>query len=127
ISSADWMPRNFHRRVEVMVPIQEPALRDRLIHEIIGTQRADNQKSWELRADGTYVRVVPPPGEAPLRSQVRFAELAKDRVREVESHIRVPRFSLGAARDAAVGDGTRGSRRRQRGEARNNRGNKTPS
>ena len=56
ISSADWMPRNFHRRVEVMVPIEDAAVRARLI-EILAIQWSDNVKAWVLEPHGAYVRV----------------------------------------------------------------------
>jgi polyphosphate kinase len=89
ISSADWMPRNFHRRVEVMIPILDAGIKSRIINEVLTIGRADNVKSWSLRPDGSYARVTPAPGEQPLRSQVRFIELARERVkREAESHIR---------------------------------------
>jgi polyphosphate kinase len=77
LSSADWMPRNFIRRVEVAFPIEDPALRDRIVDELLGTQLADNQKARVLRSDGTYERVQPPSGGAPLRSQERFMMLAR--------------------------------------------------
>src|SRR5262249_49650919 len=68
VSSADWMPRNFHRRVEVMIPVDDPAIRARLV-EILQIQIADNVKSWMLQGDGSYVRVQPKPGQPLVRSQ----------------------------------------------------------
>jgi polyphosphate kinase len=88
ISSADWMPRNFHRRVEVMIPILDGDIKNRLMNEILALSRADNIKSWTLGSDGSYTRAVPAPGEAPLRAQSRFIELARERVKEGEAHIR---------------------------------------
>ncbi|HSD18721.1 MAG TPA: polyphosphate kinase 1 [Anaeromyxobacter sp.] len=67
LSSADWMPRNFHRRVEVMFPVEDPALRGRLLDEVLGTSLRDTVKARRLRLDGTYERVEVR-GE-PLRSQ----------------------------------------------------------
>ena len=64
ITSADWMPRNFHRRVEVMVPMEDPVLRGRL-QEILNIQILDTAKSWRLQSDGSYVRVQPKAGQAP--------------------------------------------------------------
>ncbi|MBF5067154.1 RNA degradosome polyphosphate kinase, partial [Salmonella enterica subsp. enterica serovar Istanbul] len=61
ISSADWMPRNFHRRVEIMVPIEDAAIRSRLI-DILAVQWSDNVKAWVLEPHGAYVRVQPKPG-----------------------------------------------------------------
>ena len=57
LSSADWMPRNFQRRVEVMFPIEDEGLRDRVIDEILGIALKDNVKARQLMSDGRYVRV----------------------------------------------------------------------
>jgi polyphosphate kinase len=81
-SSADWMPRNFRRRVEVMYPIVDDVLRARMINEILGAMRADRCKSWSLAANGSYSRRSEPGG---LRSQQRFIEFARERGRESES------------------------------------------
>lgn len=80
IGSADWMDRNLSRRVEVVFPIEQPELKQRLIHEILATSLGDNVKARELQADGTWRRVQPANGEAPLRSQARFLELAAAKV-----------------------------------------------
>jgi polyphosphate kinase len=77
LSSADWMPRNFIRRVEVMFPIDDESLRDRLIDEILAISREDNMKARMLLPDGTYQRVRPENGDPPRRSQHRFIELAR--------------------------------------------------
>jgi polyphosphate kinase len=79
LSSADWMPRNFQRRVEVMFPVDEEELRDRVVDEILAITLADNVKARRLLADGTYVRIRPEGGAAPLRSQYRFMELAREK------------------------------------------------
>jgi polyphosphate kinase len=55
ISSADWMPRNFHRRVEVMAPVEDPALKLRLLDEVIGIGLKDNVKARQLQPDGSYL------------------------------------------------------------------------
>jgi polyphosphate kinase len=68
IASADWMPRNLHNRVEIMVPVDDPVLRARLA-DIVETGLRDNVKGSAMREDGTYVRLRPADGEAPLRSQ----------------------------------------------------------
>jgi polyphosphate kinase len=54
ISSADWMPRNLDRRVELLIPVEDNRSRNRLI-EILKTHCADNVKSWTLLSDGTTV------------------------------------------------------------------------
>jgi polyphosphate kinase len=84
ISSADWMPRNFHRRVEVMVPVEDSSLRLRLI-DILAVSVSDNLKSWRLASDGSYVRVQPKPGAAVVRSQARFIEMTRDKVKGAET------------------------------------------
>lgn len=68
VSSADWMPRNFHSRVEVMAPVDDPALRARLLRAL-EAGLADDAKGSVLRADGRYERLQPASGRAPLRSQ----------------------------------------------------------
>ena len=76
LGSADWMDRNLSRRVEVVFPIEQPDLKQRLIGEILATSLADNVKARELLPDGSYRRVAAEPGQPVLRSQERFLELA---------------------------------------------------
>jgi polyphosphate kinase len=87
LSSADWMPRNFVRRVEVMFPVEDEALRNRLVDEILALSLADNVKARRLLADGSYERVTPPGGapEAAIRSQQRFVQLARERAHAAEA------------------------------------------
>ena len=56
LSSADWMPRNLYERVEVMFPVKDPILRDRVRHEILAAYLADSVKSRVLTRDGSYIR-----------------------------------------------------------------------
>jgi polyphosphate kinase len=77
LSSADWMPRNFQRRVEIMFPIEDPQLKRRLVEGILGVVLADNVKARELQADGTYRRTPPAQaGEPSIRSQLEFQNMA---------------------------------------------------
>ncbi len=76
IGSADWMDRNLSRRVEVVFPINEPRLKKRVIEEVLALTLADNVKARRLLPDGSYERVKAAPGEAPVRSQDRFLQLA---------------------------------------------------
>jgi polyphosphate kinase len=76
IGSADWMDRNLSRRVEVVFPIEQADLKQRVISEILATSLADNVKARQLLPDGSYRRVSPKSGEPALRSQERFLELA---------------------------------------------------
>ena len=67
LSSADWMPRNLDRRVELMFPVRHQALKEQVV-EIMRAQLADNQKARLLKPDGTYERVAAGRSE-PLRVQ----------------------------------------------------------
>jgi polyphosphate kinase len=126
ISSADWMPRNFHRRVEVMVPIVDPDIKNRIMNEVIAISRADNVKSWALRPDGSYARVAPAPGETAVRAQSRFIELARERVKEGEAHIRASgRYQFVQVHPAAKMAAPEERRRRQTGQRNPDRKRRT--
>ena len=80
LSSADWMPRNFIRRVEVAFPIEDAGLKDRIAEDILGTQLLDNVKARFLLPDGKYERILP--GSygtpmTPIRSQERLMAQAR--------------------------------------------------
>jgi polyphosphate kinase len=80
LSSADWMPRNFIRRVEVAFPIEDSSLKDRISEEILGTQLLDNVKARFLHPDGHYERILPGSHgtpTTPVRSQERLMALAR--------------------------------------------------
>ncbi|MGZ3451790.1 MAG: polyphosphate kinase 1 [Polyangiales bacterium] len=87
VSSADWMPRNFHRRIELMFPILDEALKQRIHDELLMLQLADNTKAWRLESDGTYKRVPRAEGQAPLRAQQRCIDLARERTRAAEVQV----------------------------------------
>jgi polyphosphate kinase len=94
ISSADWMPRNFHRRVEVLIPILDPALRERVVANI-DVLFQDNTKTWELGRDGSYTRMAPIPGAPLVRAQQRFIELARERAKQLNDPLgRSGRFHI---------------------------------
>jgi polyphosphate kinase len=76
IGSADWMDRNLSRRVEVVFPIEQPDLKLRLTEEILQTSLNDTVKARLLLPDGSYRRVTAQDGQAPLRSQEKFLEIA---------------------------------------------------
>ena len=69
IGSADIMPRNLDRRIEVLVPILDPGLRACLRNDILETHLRDNQQTWRLQEDGTYCRIKPGKGEEPVNAQ----------------------------------------------------------
>ena len=69
ISSADWMPRNFFARVELMVPILDEKAKEKIRQEVLGPFRIDNTRARDLQSDGTYLRRRPAPGDAPRDAQ----------------------------------------------------------
>jgi len=86
MGSADWMPRNLHERVEVLFPLKNPLLRDRVVHEILTAYLADNVKARFLQKDGRYLRSWqsprgrskrPPRGAAAFNAQEFLLALAE--------------------------------------------------
>ena len=93
VGSADWMPRNLFRRIEVMFPIEDGVLCDRVIREILRVTLADNTKARMLGPDGIYVPPKIPAGEKCRRSQVEFMALATPKAVE-KAKEKVPRVEL---------------------------------
>ncbi len=56
LSSADWMDRNFFRRIELCFPVTDPKLARRVVREGLKPYLADNAQAWAMRPDGTYER-----------------------------------------------------------------------
>ena len=72
--SADWMPRNLERRVEILFPVDRPELKEELLH-VLESQLQDNQKASVLQADGTYEK-PDKRGKVSYQSQEAFCEEA---------------------------------------------------
>jgi len=76
LGSADWMPRNLYERVEVIYPVKDALLRERVKNEILEAYLADNLKARVLQKDGSYIRAwqaqgkrKPPTGTAAFNAQ----------------------------------------------------------
>ena len=75
--SADWMPRNFFRRVEVLFPLEDPDLRRRVLEEILPREFQDNEIARELRANGAYLPAARRDGEPRFSAQSFFMAAAQ--------------------------------------------------
>ncbi|UCF42060.1 MAG: polyphosphate kinase 1 [Gemmatimonadota bacterium] len=89
LGSADWMPRNFFRRIEVMFPVVDPDLRTRIVNEVLETGLADNVKARVLCSDGSYRRRPATEDEPQVRSQVILQGLAREAAL-VSGDVRLP-------------------------------------
>ena len=83
LASADWMPRNFLRRVEIAFPIEAPALREEVISEILPRFLTDYGKARELQADGSYVRLKPEEGAPRSQAQLQFREHSRRQAKKL--------------------------------------------
>jgi polyphosphate kinase len=82
IGSADWMSRNFHRRVEVVVPVEQEDLRQRIIEEILSSYALDNVAAVQLQSSGNYRKVSQHRSKAPFDVQNHLLEVASQRQKE---------------------------------------------
>ncbi|MGA7292677.1 MAG: polyphosphate kinase 1 [Terriglobales bacterium] len=110
LGSADWMPRNLHERVEVLFPLKNPLLRDRVVHEILAAYLADNVKARFLQKDGRYLRSWqsprgrskrPPRGSAAFSAQDFLIAVAEGKASPEDIPVSVPRRSSRAATSRA--------------------------
>ena len=76
MGSADWMPRNLDRRVEIMFPVEDEVLKSQVKH-ILDVQLGDTLKAYEMTEDGSYVRIKPSRGKKPVGAQDTFCKEAK--------------------------------------------------
>jgi polyphosphate kinase len=75
IGSADWMTRNLDRRVEAVVPVEDPEiLKD--LQEILAVMLADNRQAWDLQPDGHYIQRQPADGTKEQAAQKILMEMA---------------------------------------------------
>jgi polyphosphate kinase len=84
--SADWMPRNFYRRIEAVFPIEDADLRQKL-YGILENQLKDNENARVLRANGSYQKVSPKKTAQPFSAQKTFMAEAEKRRQELEQEL----------------------------------------
>jgi len=97
LASADWLPRNFFRRIELAFPIDDGVLRDRLINEILALSFQDNVKARFLQADGSYRRAKPATHQPAIRSQFAFIKRAAAEVpdaNKIDGNPKYPRVKV---------------------------------
>lgn len=86
LSSADWMPRNLERRVEILFPVEETALRERLRH-ILDAELKDNLKAYYMQPDGNYAK-PDKRGKVTFGSQDAFCHEATERLNAMKKDIK---------------------------------------
>ena len=84
LGSADWMPRNLDRRVEVITPIQDSDI-SKDIQEILGIMLADNRQAWELQPDGSYIQRKPREDFPEAGSQKELMQIAVSKSKNISS------------------------------------------
>ena len=90
--SADWMPRNLERRVEILFPVEDPKLKEKLIH-ILDVQLADTMKAQILLPDGSYEK-VDRRGKEAVTAQEGFCQEAIEAAKEEEDDVRDSRVFI---------------------------------
>jgi polyphosphate kinase len=118
LASADWMPRNFVRRIEVMFPVENAQLKARIVDRILPTILSDTVKARLQNPDGSYRRAAPAEGQATIRSQTVLHSLARGSAHVVDHaghRLFVPVLRRNGKRGKGEGRRTTGSPRGRRG------------
>jgi len=84
MGSADWMPRNLDKRIEIMFPVEDEKCKEEVKH-VLQVQLADNVKASVLQPDGSYVK-IDKRGKVPLNAQEYFCREAEERAAKTEEH-----------------------------------------
>ena len=82
--SADWMARNFYRRIEVVFPVEQEELRERIMSEILEASLRDTMTATRLRPNGSYRQILAPKNEIPFCAQQFFIQEAKRQTKAAE-------------------------------------------
>ncbi|MCL5801352.1 MAG: RNA degradosome polyphosphate kinase, partial [Gammaproteobacteria bacterium] len=77
VAGADWMSRNFYRRVETCFPVEDGRLQARLLNDGLLPYLADNTQTWLMQSDGTYKRLKPGNQKPRSAQQFLLQELAE--------------------------------------------------
>jgi len=86
LGSADLMPRNLDRRVEILFPVDDPRLRQTIVQDILHIHLQDNVQARRLRPDGSYERLSPPTNTAGTNAQAWLLQHWKTRSESLASH-----------------------------------------
>jgi polyphosphate kinase len=115
LSSADWMPRNFFRRIELAFPVENPTLRDQIINEVLPRFLNDRVKARELQPEGSYRRLKPEGKEPRAQAQWHFREASRERRKKISGSKKKLRadklvpITVADAKSVAAAEGQPGS------------------